>query len=523
MPLFQGWTSIDDQEDTRPKTAQDRSGADTSFSTSVASYYGAGAYGYEATSTPSSTYVPPRRPPLQQIIGSVAGQGRNRVTQIGHTTRAQRHDERHPRASSHVALAVQIAAVGIVGCVAAILPIVLVALALIAFGSLRPRAFATAAIALSMLPLPYPVLGFDPRVGLVLLLLLGVWTNLMRRRLVIPSRLLFATGSLSIALTLSFLTTLDFRTVLVRQHDFLLLLTGLVSLVLFTSLRLPLKRVLHSVALGGATTAALVLFDGNFSSSGRLAALALNPNFLGLLLATTLVALLGMPFRLPGVPSAVCTLCRWLGASGVALALVLTQSRGAVLAAAIGLIGYFAAKVRLRSQAAVVVAVALLVLTIPGLTDAVVAGGVNRPRQELVANNSIRFDAAELAARYALSRPVTGVGYGTFPDRALRDSRLGVYINTHNDYLRLAAEAGLPALMAFIFLLRPVAQARRGSRAERASFALAVTYLVGLLFANGLTNLQVTLPFWAILGSMWAAQTPFREPEVVSRTARGQP
>lgn len=444
------------------------------------------------------------------------------MTEIGNSTRAKRHGQHHARASSHVILAVQVAAVGVVGGIAALVPMVVVALALVTFAILRPRAFATVAVGLSMLPLPTAVLGVDFRVGLVLVLLLGAWMKLMRRRLVIPPRLLIASGVLSIALTLSFLRTLGFPTVLVRQHELLLLLTGLTSLALFTSLRLSPKAILHSVALGGATTAALVLFGGTSSPGGRLAAVALNPNFLGLLLATTLVALVGMPFRIAGAPRAVSELLRWIAASSVFLALVLTQSRGAVLAAAVGLITYFAAKMRPRSQAAVVVVAAVLVLTVPGLSDAVVSGGVNRPSRELAANNSVRFEAARLAARYAINSPVTGVGYGTFPDRALRDSALGLYINTHNDYLRLAAEAGLPALMAFVFLLRPLAQAQRGTRAERCSFALAVTYLIGLLFANSLTNLQVTIPFWAVLGSMWAAPTSVPQQRTVARTARGQ-
>lgn len=423
----------------------------------------------------------------------------------------QGQGDRRPQSSTWAARAVQTGVAAVVGGFAALVPLslvplALVGLALVPFAILRPRRFATAAITLSMLPLPSAAFGLDSRVALALLLSLGGAVEVFRQRLGIQARLLVLTGLLATTLLISFVRTMDVPTVLVREHDLILFLVGLAVLVLFAVLRLSLTDILHSIALGGLATAVLVLIGSDVSHDGRLTGLALNPNFLGLLLGTTLVALAGMPLPVLAAPRLSSELLRWIGAGVVTLALVLTQSRGAVLAAGVGLIVLFTAKLRPRWQAAAVVAAAVLILTVPGLTDAVVSGGVNRPHEELASNNSVRLNAARLAVRYAVDHPLAGVGYGTFPDRARSDSYLGVYINTHNDYLRLAAEAGLPAVVVFMCLIFPVTRAPRNSRAGRTAFALAVAYLVGLVFANSLTNLQVSMPFWAVLGSIWATQ-----------------
>lgn len=387
------------------------------------------------------------------------------------------------------------------------MPIAVLGLGLVAFAVLAPRRFAAMAITLSMVPVSPALLGFDPRIALVALLLLSGCVQLIKNGRAVQFRVVMVTAVLAATVTVSFITTLGFRTELLRANDLALFLMGLLSLVLLTWLRLPFSAIVKSIGLGGLATATLVLARGEFTQDGRLTDVALNSNFLGLLLATALIALVGMPLRLHGLPRGAGIIVRWMAVSVVGIALALTQSRGAVLAASVGLIALFCVNLRLRSQLAVVAVITVFVLTVPGLSDAVTSGVVSRPREELATNNSVRLDAALLAVHYAVDHPVTGVGYGTFADRARTDSALGLYINTHNDYLRLAAEAGLPSVAAFLFLVWPVVKMPRASRSTRTAFAVAIGYLVGLLFANSLTNLQVTMPFWAVLASMWATRS----------------
>jgi O-antigen ligase len=110
-----------------------------------------------------------------------------------------------------------------------------------------------------------------------------------------------------------------------------------------------------------------------------------------------------------------------------------------------------------------------------------------------------------------MANPVLGVGYGRFPVVADNDPRLNFFINTHNDFLRLAAELGLPGLGLFLLMLYSSATGlRRGG--ERAGLVVLATYLVGLMFANTLSNMAVTAPFWICLGiGLGAHRVPQRQ------------
>jgi O-antigen ligase len=80
---------------------------------------------------------------------------------------------------------------------------------------------------------------------------------------------------------------------------------------------------------------------------------------------------------------------------------------------------------------------------------------------------------------------------------------LGISINTHNDYLRLAAESGLVTLVLLLALLW-LGLARRYTAHHVVLQALGVAYATGLLFANALTDLVISTPFWISLGCLLA-------------------
>jgi O-antigen ligase len=184
-------------------------------------------------------------------------------------------------------------------------------------------------------------------------------------------------------------------------------------------------------------------------------------------------------------------------------ALIILQSRGAIIAAGSG--AALAGLMRLSRQFGpklMPVGLTILVLFVggiaasPKLSQAVQFG---RSESDLASSDAARFATTDLAIATTIANPVLGIGYGRFPIVADHDARLNFFINTHNDFLRLAAELGLPGLGLFLVLVYSSVTGLRRS-GERAGLVLMATYLVGLLFANTLSNLAVTAPFWICLG-----------------------
>lgn len=251
------------------------------------------------------------------------------------------------------------------------------------------------------------------------------------------------------------------------------------------------------IALGGAAAGAYALAGGD-QVAGRLQGFGLNPNYLGAMLVLPLVAAAGLTRRtrrpLWLVPAAVCL-------AGI----IATESRGGLLATAAGVAVVLVDGRPRKVQALIVAAVAVACTVLPGGTDTaehVAAGG--RPAVELSSNTEVREQAARFAAEVAAGHPLQGIGYGMFPPYAERSERLGLYIATHNDYLRLAAEAGILTLAVFLVLLwRGMRGRRHGDLAVLR--AVVVAYAAGLFFANQLANLVISMPFWLSLGCLLAA------------------
>ncbi|WP_338676834.1 O-antigen ligase family protein [Streptomyces sp. SCSIO 30461] len=265
------------------------------------------------------------------------------------------------------------------------------------------------------------------------------------------------------------------------------------------------RRIAQVVALSGAAVAGHLLVQGE-QATDRLIGLGLNPNYLGAMLALPLVATAGLA-RLQR---------SWLWllpALVLATAITETRSRGAFLMVAAGVTCVLLAGRPLRRKVLIAAAAFAAALLLPGTLDAVgdmLTG--NRQSAELSANNDVRGRAAWVAARMALDHPLRGIGYGAFPDFARMSPELGIYINTHNDYLRLAAESGVSALVLFAALLW-LALARRHSPEQAVLQSMGVAAAVGLLFANALASLLVSVPFWVLLGCL-LAQSRRRQPAV---------
>lgn len=301
---------------------------------------------------------------------------------------------------------------------------------------------------------------------------------------------------LSVAITVSYFLPLSPLQVERPWKAWALVLTGL-GLLAATVLAPPEpRRVVRIVAGSGTGVAGYLLVRAEYADH-RLTGLGLNPNYVGAVLALSLVAAVGLArldrSRAWLLPALVC-----------AAALLQTRSRGAFLMAAAGLVCALLAGRPLRHKALITVTALVPALLLPGSLDALEGSLTgSRSATELTANAEVRKRAALLAVRVAFDHPFRGIGYAMFPEYARTSSSLGIYINTHNDYLRLAAESGFVALVLLLALLW-LGLARRCTADLAVLQALCLAYAVGLLFANTLTDVLVSAPFWTSLGCLLA-------------------
>ena len=251
--------------------------------------------------------------------------------------------------------------------------------------------------------------------------------------------------------------------------------------------------VAKAIAVAGALAAAFTLAAGQ-TDGGRLVTEGLNTNYLAAMMALPCIAALGLA-RYARQPA-------WLVvAAPCAVAVLQTYSRGALIAVAAG-VGYLLLTNRTgRQRALIVAAAALMPVLFGGFLTGLLFGA--RTTTELDANNAIRGDALRLALQVALEHPLRGIGYNMFPLYATDAPQIGYFINTHNDFVRLACEAGLPALAVFCMLLILAMRGRRGG-SETVLRAVVVSYAVSLLFGNFLSSMVVSVPFWLALGCLLA-------------------
>lgn len=206
-----------------------------------------------------------------------------------------------------------------------------------------------------------------------------------------------------------------------------------------------------------------------------------------------------------------------LGSGAILCALWLTGSRGGLLAAGIGVAAMLAfAWVESRRRAEPVargMAVALLAACLLGagwfaLTRAAsgASGGVGRAASvgaEGGASTAFRMALWTQTARLAASRPMLGVGLGSFQPEYAKVGTIEAPKLAHNSYLQIAAEAGVPAVLLFLacagywlyLVSRPHPALSRDSAALRSG-------VVGAVFAGGasaITDSSFSVPGFSIL------------------------
>lgn len=124
-----------------------------------------------------------------------------------------------------------------------------------------------------------------------------------------------------------------------------------------------------------------------------------------------------------------------------------------------------------------------------------------------------REDAAHLAIDLFAQKPLTGIGWQQFTNYSANRLHYGP-LASHDEYLRYAAELGLPGLLLLVLVIATVARAAvdiSSTDLRVAATACVVAGAVGLFFVNALEAPSICLPLFVSLALICAR--PFVEPE----------
>lgn len=290
------------------------------------------------------------------------------------------------------------------------------------------------------------------------------------------------------------------------SSDFPYLLLGLLACLLAISTRPSVRLVIGAIALKALAVSIAILtgaFGATFIGSdpleglniGRVFVLGLNPNALGGILGLGVVAIVFLAMQ-PGRIPYLLALVPLFAAMGE------TKSRGALVMMVAGLL-FLILTSGLRRAAFILATVAFVLVLFPsfiGKTQSALLGG--RLSQDLTYSTDLRLHAAQDALSLALHNPLFGVGYGNFNHYSAIDPLIGFPLATHNDFLRVASEVGIPALLLLAALIFMSLYFARRVGDGRGAAAIVIAFTVSLYSYNGLENLGYSLGFWVLLGAL---------------------
>jgi O-antigen ligase len=301
-----------------------------------------------------------------------------------------------------------------------------------------------------------------------------------------------------------------------------------------------LRRVVWVMITGGALLAALTAFQfltGSFGTSflgfGQAAVQNIvggvddvrisgpigDPNFYAQLLVMLTPLALDRAFAESRRSR---RLAAWGAVGAMAASIVFTFSRGGILAlGVVVLLMLLRRPAHWRALAALGLAAVLAVPFLPaGYLDRLTTIG-QVGTVESTTDVSIRGRTAEAGAGWGMfmDHPLTGVGLGNYSGHYQEYARsLGIEVKRvdrepHNLFLEVAAETGLPGLVAFGAMVGgafwALAAARRrwraASREAEAGMAYAIgVALVGWLATSAFLHLDFARPLWLLLGIAFA-------------------
>jgi O-antigen ligase len=221
---------------------------------------------------------------------------------------------------------------------------------------------------------------------------------------------------------------------------------------------------------------------------------------------------------------------RWTSAAGSMLglaALVMTQSRGGMLGIAAGscvILGWLLLRLtpRLRlvglGGAATVFAVVIVLFAVASPWHEIHAA--TTPGIWADQERTAHWGAA---VHMVESHPVTGVGAGEFSANYRADTGYWRFRisrgHAHNAYLQVAAEVGLPGILAYAFLLAAILGSliRRLRTTDGNWLALGVAAMTVALMVHQLVDYLHVLSLGLLFAGLWAAALPSDSRDISSR------
>jgi len=226
------------------------------------------------------------------------------------------------------------------------------------------------------------------------------------------------------------------------------------SSVLFSDVRMV---CLVGGATGVASVAGFLLAPEKVTTAGRLAGLFWNPNSIGLVASLTVPGLVALSICLAGRRR---LLWGVLGV-GLAVALVLSGSRGGIVAAAAGTLAVVVGLGRRHPMRTAVVGVVLVLVAVASILGGI---GVRRvPEEHLlspIGTASNRLPGAMAAIQMGRQRLLLGRGFGSSDHFFAQEaSRLGAEVPgaaPHNGYLEAFLDMGLGGVLVLGWVLAAV-------------------------------------------------------------------
>ena len=317
---------------------------------------------------------------------------------------------------------------------------------------------------IAMVPITIVVFSGDLQVGIPLIVLLVFAMGLVSGHWKIEPTLFAIAATFALFLIISIQSNEGPVQGVSAYRDLLTLLLGLGLCVVATSVKPSITLILVSIGASSVIVATVIITRayGQVSLSvdplngltfGQSSALGLNPNYLGLILALGVVAIAGLSTYYHNPLLLLATVPIWI-------ALTETKSRGSIVAVVVGLFFIYIVGRGLRARIIIIWGICLALILWPGI-----------------------------------------IGYGNFPFRAVQSPSVGLLLVPHDDFLRIAAEVGLPALILLVTIFFKGVRSMRQINSGNAAVAVTMTYLVGMITIDSLSSLPLTAGVWVLIGS----------------------
>jgi O-antigen ligase len=211
-----------------------------------------------------------------------------------------------------------------------------------------------------------------------------------------------------------------------------------------------------------------------------------------------------------------------ISAAILIVVIVMTKSRGVLLGLIVGMGPAALRLVFSKSRRLIYViigAIALLLLVPTSTWDRYTGMGKLTSTDTLAeadpeGSAAERWEIQKSAWKIFASNPLTGVGLGNFSVANLRYlPRLGLK-DTHNTYLNLATELGLPGLLLWLALVYSVMKATRNARVKWGTAALGIEYIwieratLGFLVAGFVGTYWGLTFLYLVLSLLWCTSNP---------------